>query len=54
MGIEHAWGVAKTCMGGRKRVGWGCDGQSVGWNVQMHVERAWGGVEMVYGRVMSG
>ena len=30
VGIEHAWGVAETCMGGRKWVGWGCDGQSVG------------------------
>ena len=43
MGIECAWGVAEMCMGGRKRVGWGCDGQSVGWNAWMHIERAWGG-----------
>ena len=43
MGIECAWGVAETCMGGQKQVGWGCDGQSVGWNMRMHIERAWGG-----------
>ena len=42
MGIECAWGVAETCMGGQKQVGWGCDGQSVGWNMRTHTEHAWG------------
>ena len=54
MGIERAWGVTETCMRGRKWVGWECDGQLVGWNVQTRIERAWGGVETVYGGVMSG
>ena len=23
-------------------MGWGCNGQSVGWNMRMRIERAWG------------
>ena len=49
MGIERAWGVAEMCMGGRKQVGWGCDGQLVGWNMRMCIERAWGGSKQYMG-----
>ena len=40
---------AEMCMGDRKQVGWGCDGQSVGWNAWMCIEHAWGGFKQYVG-----